>query len=592
MVEKLSPVVREIIANRLNYVTQEMGLSLARTAYSVLFAEDRDYSCTIFDHKGYLLGLASFVCDHQGGTQGSMEYLIKKWGLEGLEDGDILMHNDALYGGCHPPDITVFKPVFYQKTLVAIACCVAHHNDTGGMRPSSYCPDATEIYQEGIRFPAVKLFRKGELQKDILDTYLTNVRGPESERGDLWAQLSTFPVAEKAIKELCDRYGGAGAFIKYTDNIQDHSEQRMRDAIRKNLKEGVYEAEGYEDHDGWEAKSWKIKVKLTVKHKPEPHLVFDFTGTDPQAKGFVNSYFCNTRANVWPAVYVIVDPYIYKCYGCMRAVEIIAPEGTIVNAKPPAPIGACTTEVGTVIQDVCLEALGKARPEAATGIWGGTFGCFFCWGKNPRHIQHPRIKEEWLSLIADPGAMGGGARVTKDGMGCVTSLPKAGPITMPNVEIIEQNFPILYKYRRLITDGGGPGKFRGSPAYEVLIVPEADIEFTALANKGYHGAPGVNGGKPGSLWRLELRDASSEKVIKILPPKVVMQFCKPNEGIYMAMPGGGGYGNPFDRNKDMVLKDVLEGYVSIEHAKEEYGVVIDPKAMSIDEIGTKRLRGS
>ena len=247
MEEELNPVIREIIANRLNYVTQEMGLSLARTAYSVLFAEDRDYSCVIIDHKGYLLSLASFVCDHQGGTQGSIEYVIKKWGLNGLENGDIIMHNDALHGGCHPPDITLFKPVYYDNKLVAIACCVAHHNDTGGMRPSSYCPDADEIYQEGIRFPAVKLFRKGELQKDILDTYLTNVRGPDSERGDLWAQLSTLPIAERVIKELCDKYGGASKFTMYTDYIQDYSEQRMRASIKKNLIEGVYEAEGYQE---------------------------------------------------------------------------------------------------------------------------------------------------------------------------------------------------------------------------------------------------------------------------------------------------------------------------------------------------------
>jgi len=590
MVKDINPVTREIIASRIDYVTQEMGLNMVRTAYSVLFAEDRDFSCAIFDHEGNSLGLAQFVPQHQGSMQFSMEYVIEKWGLHGIEDGDIIMHNDALHKGPHPPDITLSKPIFYKDSLVAFAVVVAHHNDTGGMRPSSYCPDATEIYQEGIRFPAVKLFKKGELQQDILDTYLTNVRGAESERGDLWAQLSTLPLAEKAVKELCATYGGAERFRAYSKAIQDHSEARMRAAIKEKLKEGTYEAEDYEDHDGLEARSWKIKVKLTVKHSPQPTLMFDFTGTDPQAKGFVNDYIAETKGEVWASVYVMTDPYIHKCRGCMRSIEITAPEGTIVNAKPPAPMGASTTETGAVVGDVCLQALGKANPEAATGMWGGTYGCFFAWGKNPRHDKSPRVAEDWLSLVSDNGAMGGGARATKDGMGCVTTLPKGGPITIPNVEIIEMNFPLLYKYRKLVVDGGGPGEFRGSPAYETLIQPEGHIEFTALSNKGYHGAAGVFGGKPGSLWKLEIRDANTDKIIEELPPKVVMQPCEPTEGVYMAMPGGGGYGNPLERDVEKVREDVIEGYVSIKGAKEDYGVVIDPETFEIDRNATQKLR--
>lgn len=564
MIATLSPITRDIIGSRLDYITQEMGLSMVRTAHSVLFSEDKDFSCGIFDHEGNSLGLAQFVPQHQGSMQFSMQAIVRKWG-ERIQPGDVFMHNDALMDGPHPPDITLVKPIFHDDVLVAFAVSVAHHNDTGGMRPSSYCPDATEIYQEGIRFPAVRLFQAGELNQDILDTYLTNVRGAETERGDLWAQLSTFPIAERGLGELCETYGGAEAFRAYAKAIQDHSEARMRAVIREKLTPGVYEAEDWQDHDGWEERSWRIKVTLTVVHEPEPKLVFDFTGTDEQAKGFVNNYLAETMAEVWAAVYCMTDPYIHKCAGCTRAVEVIAPEGTIVNATPPAPTGACTTETGAIVGNACLLALGQARPEWATGIWGGAFGVLFAWGKDPRGGG------DWLSLISDPGAVGGGGRATKDGVGVVTMMPKGGPITVPNVEIIEQNFPLLYKYRRIITDGGGPGRFRGSPSYETAIQPEAPLEFTAMCGKAYHGASGIAGGREGSLWRLEIRDAQGEGTVRELPPKVTMVPCDETQSIYMAMPGGGGYGDPRERDPEKVREDVREGYVSERAAREAYG---------------------
>jgi N-methylhydantoinase B len=587
MVEQISPVIREIIANRLNSITQEMGMSLAKTAYSVLFAENRDFSCAIFDREGYLLALGSFVPTHQGGMQGSMEYVQEKWGPEGLEDGDVVMHNDGLHKGCHCQDITLFKPILYNGIHVATGCCVAHHNDTGGMRPRSYCPDAEEIYQEGIRFPAVKLFKKGKLEQDILDTYLTNVRMPDGERGDLYAQLSTFTVAERGINDLCKRYG-AEAIIQYFKAIQDHGEERMREGI-KNLREGEYTAEAYLDHDGWEEKSWEIKVKVTVKHHPKPHLVIDYTGSDLQAKGFVNSYFYNTKANAWAGVYAIIDPYIHKCYGSIRPVEFIIPLGTIVNAKPPAPIGACTTESGFVAADVVVLALGKAKPEAATGVWGGSFGGLGMFGENPRRLKNPRIKERWASGFTDAGGVGGGARATKDGIGTVTDLC-GGPITLPNVEIMEQNFPVFYRYRRIVVNGGGPGMFRGAPPYEVSIRPEGPVKFTCLCNKGYHGANGIFGGREGSRWKIEIRDAETDKIVKNLPPKVVAVPIDPTQAIHLSVPGGGGYGDPLEREVEKVKEDVLEGYVDIKGAEEDYGVIIDPVTLEMDREATEKLR--
>ena len=585
----VDPVTREIIGNRLNSITQEMALNLVRTAYSVLFAEDRDFSCVIFDHNALQIGVASFVPVHQGGTVGSMSYLLKKWGLEGLEDGDVVMHNDPLNEGSHIPDITLFKPVYYDNTPVAIPCSVAHHNDTGGMRPSSYCPDADEIYQEGIRFPGVKLFKKGELQKDILDIYMTNVREGDREKGDLYAQLSTFAIAERGIKGLCEKYG-VEQIKMYFDAIQQHAEWRMRKSIRENLREGTFEGESYQDHDGWEEKSWKIKVAVTVKHDPEPTLTFDFAGTDKQAKGFVNAYYQTTKSFAWSASWAMVDPYVHRCHGTTKPIEVVAPEGTIVNAILPAPCGAETTEAGMAAEDACVSALGKARPENATGTWVGTFGCHFIWGSNPRRLRHPRLLPQWSSLFADAGSGGGGGRATMDAIGPTTAFPAGGPITIPNVEIMESNFPILYVHRKIYQDGGGAGKFRGSPGLEVLVKPESEVYFTSLSNKGYHGPQGFGGGKSGATWELEIRDPNTDTTIKRLPPKVVGQYTAPTEAIYVRTPGGGGYGNPLERDPERVREDVLEGYVSVKGAMADYGVVINPKTFEIEHDATEKLR--
>jgi len=378
--------------------------------------------------------------------------------------------------------------------------------------------------------------------------------------------------------------------IAYFKSIQDHAEERMREGIR-NLKEGEYEVESYEDHDGWEARSWRIKVKVTVEHSPKPHLIIDYTGTDSQTRGFVNSYFNNTRASAWAAVYTIVDPYMHKCYGGVRPVEFIVPQGTILNANPPAPIGACTTESGFIAADVVALALGKARPEAATGMWGGTFGCLGIYGENPRHLKNPRIKKMWASGFTDAGGVGGGARATKDGIGTAMDI-NGGPITIPNVEIMELNFPILYRYRKLVTDGGGAGRFTGSPGYEVAIQPEGPVRFTSLGNKGYHGASGILGGKEGSLWKIEVRDAESDKIIRELAPKVVLQPLDETEAVHLSVPGGGGYGDPLERDVEKVREDVIEGYVSVRGAKEDYGVIIDPETLEINKDDTERLRKS
>jgi N-methylhydantoinase B len=590
MTKEISPIIREIIANRVNCLTQEMGYALVRTAHNIIMSEDRDFSCCIFDHKGEVLGLATFVALHQGGQQGAMDYVKGKWGLDNFKEGDVFMHNDGLHNGTHPGDVSLIKPVFYKGTLVGLCSSVVHHADMGGMGAETgvSAKDAEDIYQEGLRFPGVKLFDKGELRQDILDIFTTNIR-PVTQLGDLYGQLGTFTVAERGMKELCGKYGGAEMYNLYTDAIQDYTEARMREGILK-IPEGSYEAEDYEDHDGWEEKSWKIKVKVTVKHSPEPKLIVDFTGSDPQAKGPINSNFSNTRAGVWPGIYAIVDPTIHKCYGCARPVEIIAPEGTIVNVKPGGAIGFCTTETGLVIPDLIVRALAKARPEATTGTWGGLFGAAKFRGENPRHLKHPRIPRSLILLMVEGGATGGGARATKDGMGVVTGFP-CGSITMPNIEVMEVHYPFLYRYRRLRMDSGGPGKFRGSDSIEYLIEPEGSgWRFLNVTNRGYHGPPGVFGGKPGKTAKVEAREGKTDKTIRVYPPKCGNKLLGPGEAYYVATPGGGGYGNPWERDVEKVREDVIERRVSITGAKEDYGVVIDPETFEIDMNATERIR--
>ncbi|MBI4318556.1 MAG: hydantoinase B/oxoprolinase family protein [Chloroflexi bacterium] len=585
-VSHVDPVTFEIIKNRTNAIVAEMGLSVLRTAHSVLFAESKDFSCAVFDAEGHLVGMAEYLPAHQGQMQSTLDGVIRAVGIEGFKEGDVFMTNDALHGGCHPQDLTVFAPIYWQGTLIGIAGCIVHHVDMGGMAPSSYCPEATELFQEGIRFPpTTKLFEQGRLRQDILNIFLANIRTPVPQKGDLMAQVAGCHTAIRRVLEMVEKYGIDAVRDTFL-MVQHYSERRTREMFEA-LPDGEFETVDYLDGDGIVDRSYKIRCAMTIEGG---RATFDLTGSDEQAKGFVNSYLGGTAASLYVAIMCHLPPDVPKNYGIFAPIEIIAEKGTIVNPYPIAPLGACTTESGQVITEVARQCLGKADPPLATGCWGGNLGVHLIWGVDSR------TNKSYVGLVPEALGVGGGARATMDGWPSSSSVRGAN-ITIPNVEITEAEYPILYRHRRLPADfekgGGGPGRYRGGASCTYEIEPIGNQLHYSMILGRYRNPPmGVFGGGPGSFSAVTVKNAQTGEVLRSVPTKVLGEVLELGESLEVIPPSGAGYGSPLERDPQMVLEDVRLGYSSIRSARDLYGVVINPDTLEVDLAATAKLRQS
>ncbi|MFQ5827286.1 MAG: hydantoinase B/oxoprolinase family protein, partial [Dehalococcoidia bacterium] len=581
-IPKVDPITFEIILNRLQSTCQEMGVTVHRAAHTPIFAESKDFSCALFDHEGHMIAMGEFLPGHQGGMQNTLEGVIKEIGLEGFGEGDIIMTNDALYGGSHPPDINLFHPIYYQGEFLGIAGVLVHHIDMGGMAPSSYVPQATEIYQEGIRFPpTTKLYEGGKLRRDILNIWLTNIRAPEVEVGDMMAQVSGCYVGARRVGEIAERYG-VGLLKDTFIAIQHYSANMMREVVRA-MPDGVYEGEDYLDGDGVDDTDYRVKCTMRVEGD---RVVMDLTGTDRQAKGFVNSHWGVTSANCYSTAMTFAPADMPRNYGATVPFEIVSKEGTVVNALRTAPIGGSTTESGYAVYNAVYSCLSQAFPALGTGAWGGTAGVLLIWGNDPRDGRY------YATLLVSAIASGGGARAGEDGWP-VASL-KVSNLTLPNIEIEEAAWPIRYSYRRLrAPEGGdrGQGRFRGGPGLEFELVPvDTEISFTYLGNKFRHPPEGIQGARNGILARMEVRDRETGRVKAVLPSKLMAHTLAPDEALHIAVAGGGGYGSPLERDPERVLEDIRDGYTSPQEAREVYGVIVDAGMGHIDGEATRELR--
>ncbi|MBE3586028.1 MAG: hydantoinase B/oxoprolinase family protein [Thermoanaerobacter sp.] len=581
-VPEVDPVLLEIVKNRLFAIANEMGAAVHSTAHTPIFAETKDFSCAVFDHEGHMVGMGEFLPGHQGAMQYHLEALIDTVGWENIHEGDVFMSNDALYGGGHTPDLSLFHPVYFQGELIGFAGCVVHHLDMGGIAPISISPRATELYQEGVRFPpTTKLFEGGKLREDILNIFLTNVRMPEPQRGDLMAQVHGVKVGAVRLQELAARYG-----VKTLKNIyialHHYAEAKVRSLIAA-MPDGVYEGEDFVDGDGQTDKSYRVKCAMIVRGD---RLTFDFSGTDPQAKGFINSRWGNVVAHSYSALMAML-PDCPKCYGSMVPMDLITERGSLLNCNPGAAIGACSTETGHLVHNLVWYCLSLANPDLGSGVWAGAWGFQFMFGTDPR------TGKPFIALLQSAGGGGGGGRKTLDGW--PTACQKCSNVTMPNIEIEEQYWPLLYRYRRICKDenfpGSGAGRRRGGMGVEYEVSPVGTVvECTSLCTKFYTPVHGVFGGRGGHPARAELRDARTGKTIKILPSKFQGEKITPDQTIYWAMTGGGGYGSPLEREPWLVREDVIDEYITLETARNVYGVVINPATFEIDYKATEKLR--
>jgi N-methylhydantoinase B len=546
----------EVFHNGICSITDETFVALMRSAYSTNIKERCDHSTALMDRNGRLVAQAQGSLPiHLGSMLGLMQALLAKFPTNEIHDGDIFVGNDPhVAGGTHLPDVNLAMPIFLDGRLVAFMCCIAHHADMGGMAPGSMAGGMTEIYQEGLRIPPVKLFKRGEIVQDIFDLLLLNVRIPEERRGDYFAQVAACRLGERRFKELAASYSIAQIGNAF-DDILARTEKRLRAAIAS-IPDGTYHFTDYMDDDGVGTSDIKVAVSIAVKGD---RMTIDFAGTAAQVAGNINATLNATMAAVSYCLKALFDPDVPNNQGVIAAVDIVAEPGTAVNATFPAAV-ASRAHICQRIIDAIIGALAPAVPQAAVGAANGANTTAVFSGVDPR-LKRPYVYLETLG-----GGFGG--RATKDGKDGV-QVHITNTSNLP-VEAIELEYPLIVESYGLIEDSGGPGKYRGGMGLRRVIRPVGHTSlFSGTGERFRHRPWGIFGGQPGKAGRFLLIDKDGRE--KLLDGKAAGVTFGPDQRIAIETPGAGGYGLPAERVPEAVRRDVDSGKFSRAFVDREYG---------------------
>jgi N-methylhydantoinase B len=550
---KTDPITLEVIRNAFIGIAEEMSAVLIRTSYSPNIKERRDCSSALFDGAGRMIAQAENIPAHLGAMPFSVKAALRQF--EEFEPGDVIVLNDPFFGGAHLPDITFVTPIFYQGKLVGFAANRAHHADIGGKTPGSISGDATEIYQEGLIIPPLKLWKGGKLNQEALDLILANVRTPRERQGDLRAQAAANETGKRRFVELIERYGPE-TLLETIDEIMNYSERRMRAQI-ETLKDGVYECEDHLDGDGISNDLIRIKATIIIKGDS---LEVDFSGSSSQVDGPVNAVYAVTVSATYYTIRTLTDPDIPPNDGCYRPIKIKAPEGTVVNARPPAAVVGGNLETSQRIVDVLIRALAEVVPQKAIGACQGTMNNITLGGIDPR-TKNPYTFYETIG-----GGFGG--RHSKDGIDGVHSH-MTNTLNTP-IEALEIAYPLMVERYELRPSSCGAGWFRGGLGIRRDIkVIDHQAKFSILAERRTTRPYGILGGVEGERGEDFVIINGKERPIK---GKGFITL-KPGWLISIRTPGGGGYGEPSKRPKSLILKDWQEGRISAEYIKRNYGFV-------------------
>ncbi len=526
-----NPIELEIFKSIFHSVSEEMGAALRRTAFSPNIKERRDYSCAVFDSAGEVLAMGDHMPVHLGSMPMSVRAVLDS--LE-LGPGDVVMLNDPFRGGTHLPDITLVAPVYVKRPRAGArpdfyVASRAHHADVGGAYAGSMglC---REIYQEGLRIPPVRLMRAGKMQADVLALLLNNVRTPVEREGDLGAQLAACHTGTERLREIGKRYG-LPRTKRAGRELLDYSEQMMR-AFLENIPRGTYVAEDYLDNDGISDQPVKIAVSIKLAHRQtgrQHPVTVDFTGSDPQVEGSVNAVEAITYSACFYVFRCLLMEDVPATAGLMRPIKVVAPEGTVVNARAPAAVAGGNVETSQRIVDVLLKALAQAVPDRIPSAASGTMNNLTIGGIDPRSHE-PFAYYETV-------AGGMGARPTKGGVsGVHTHMTNS--LNTP-AEALEYAYPLRVCAYSLRPGSGGVGKYRGGDGIVREIEVLCDAEVTLLAERRSRGPYGLAGGKDGAPGRAAITrsDGSSHT----LPGKFSRRLQR-GERIRIETPGGGGWG--------------------------------------------------
>jgi N-methylhydantoinase B len=566
------PIKFEVIRNALLEATEEMAIALRRSAYSTNIKTRADFSCALFDHRMQPVAQAFAQPNHLGSLGRSVPHVLTAYGPEKLGPGDAILANDPYLRGVHLNDITLISPIYHSDVLVGYVASLAHHVDVGGGAPASVGA-FREVYQEGIIIPPVKLVQHGQIVDDVFRLVLAQIRSKRETAGDLRAQIAANNTGIRRITALVERMGLATLNF-YIDELLNYTERRTRAAIA-NLPKGTFSAEGVMDSDGYTDQPVRLASTVIID---DHGIRFDLTGCDPQRRAPVNATYSQTYSACAYVLKCLIDPDIPVNAGFYRLVQVEAPEGTVVNCRPPAPVVA-GWEINARLTDVMLKALAPALPHL---IPAGTKAmiCHAGFGG-----IDPRRQEYYCFLETLAG--GYGARQTLDGPDAVQTHGQ-NTENAP-VEETEINYPVRIVRYELVDDSEGAGRHRGGLGLRRdYLFPDHEVSFTILADRERWGPWGLFGGAAGqkASYFLNAGDEATE-----LGSKVTVQLA-PGDMVSYRTCGGGGYGSPLERDPALVLRDVREGKVSLERAQTVYGVVIDVATWTVNEVVTKRTRGN
>jgi len=590
----VDPITFEILSHRLYQIAKEMGTTLERVGGTVNTTQQKDYMAALYRADGEILSAGESIGMHMACGGFAVKKILERFGNDGVAPDDVFLLNDPYVAAAHQSDLFMISPIHYHDRLVAWSATFVHVMDIGALSPGGNSPGATEIFHEGIRIAGIKLIEGGTFRKDLFEMIINMTRQPTMVGLDLKCEIAANNVAKSRVQEMFSHYGP-----ELIDAVTKKMIQHAEDVLRKRIAEipdGIWKETSAIEAD----ESWKVNLVL---RKVGDRLIFDFTGSDPQASKGINLPYHATFGVCFSAVLSTLAYDLPKNHGIFRPIEVIAPKGTIVNPQPPAPVSMNTTSGAKIVLYAASSTLMQAL--ATHQRWKSEVMAMTVGRRNIRHAGINQYGTYYVSNLSQTPIDGGGARSFQDGVDS-----GGGTKSCPNVEWIERNFPVLYLFRRHARDSAGAGKFRGGVGAETAFVinhaPERKIKGVAYGVVGLkNSGQGVFGGYPGAPAVVELskgtrlraliaQGAALDRMQDLGGQMNSLPYCNfevtEDDVLYTRQSSGGGYGDPLERDLNMVLKDVLLGLVSTDAAREIYGVMI--AGDKIDLEATDGLRKS
>jgi N-methylhydantoinase B len=563
---QVDPFTMEIIKDNLVAIGDEMFVALQRTSMSTIIYEVLDYACGLTDNKAQLIAQGNGVAGFLGTLTYGVASVIDKFGLDGLEEGDIILQNDPYTGGgTHLSDVGLFMPIFYDGQVVAFAANKGHWTEVGGKDAGSWTTDATEIYQEGLQFPCIKLFKRGEVIDSLVDLIAANVRTPDMTLGDMYAQAASLRLGARRFQEMCDKYG-LDLVLAGIEALLDYGDEMTRKELAK-LPKGVYEAVDYIDDDGVGNGPFEVRVKVTIT---EDEFICDFTGTHGQVPGPINCTRTGLYSGVRSIYKALTDPAIPANEGCFRSLKAICPDRTIFTAEKPAAVSTYW-ETMLYVTDLVWQAMAPIVPDRLpAGHFLSVCGVVLAG-------LHPDSGA--LFLLVEPQAGGWGAGATKDGEDGLVCVGDGETYIIP-VEVCETRYGVLVDQYGFDICEGGAGRFRGGRGLVRDYRITADEAWYTGTFGRYKFLPwALAGGQQGSKNYTKILFADGREPIEF--GKTARFHMKKGDVARLITATGGSYGNPYERPLEAVQEDVRNGYITLEMAEKDYGVILDPDTLEV-----------